>query len=131
MSNHSFTLKSGAKLSITTAPFEVAINLVEAVKKATFGLPSSIEIPDVVLSNPEVRLALYAAWDTCLYDTARVSKQLFDDPKLGDKARADYFEICSRVIEVNSKPFFLNLRSESTVTEVPPTENPRPQSPSV
>lgn len=129
MSNHSFTLKSGVVLQVTTAPFEDAVALVEAIKKLTFGLDPSLEITDVVIFDPQVRKALYAVFPLALYGPTRVSPGLFDDPKEGDRARGDYFEICSHLITVNSKPFFLNPPSASTTSDPPATKSPEPPSP--
>lgn len=126
MSNHTFTLKSGAELMITTAPFEDAINLVETVKRAVIGLDASLQVDSVVMGSPEVRKALYPCFRLALYDKAIVSPSLFDDPKLGERARGDYFEICSRLIEVTCKPFFLMTSSASSAAQKPPSENPVP-----
>lgn len=116
MRNFEFTLKSGAHLQITIASFELAIALVEAVKKVSKGEDPEHDITGVVIANAEVRKALFVVCDTVLYETVRVTPALFDDPKLGEKARGDYFEICARVIEVNTKPFFLKTSSESTTS---------------
>lgn len=124
MSNHQFTLKSGSQLQITTAPFEDAVSLVEAVRKATVGVDPSLDLT-TVLTSPEVRKALYPCFRLALYDMAVVSAALFDDPKLGERARGDYFEICTRIMEVNTNPFFLRTSSASTVPVSPPTENPK------
>jgi hypothetical protein len=114
MKTGSFTLRSGAKLTVTGAPFEAAIALVEAVKRVTVGRDPNEDVGDMIVMNPDVRSALFGVFDTVLYDTVRVTAALFDDPKLGEKARGDYFEICERVIEVNCRPFFLKTSSAST-----------------
>lgn len=101
-------------LQITTAPFEIAVGVVEAVKKATEGMSLELDAGDAALSDPLVRKALYGAFPFTLWGIYPVGDALFNDPKLGDKARSDYFEICSRVMEVNMKPFFLNISSESS-----------------
>ena len=124
MSNHDFILKSGAKLHITTAPFEDAVALVEAVKQVTLGIDPGLELDSVILANPIVRKALYPCFKLAMYDIHLVSPLLFDDPKVGDQARSDYFEICSRIIEVTSKPFFLTIFSKSTTDLPTPNANP-------
>lgn len=123
MRNESFTLKSGVKLQVTIAPFEVAVALVEAVKRSTLGMDPGIDIGSAVVMSSEVRKALYAAFDTVLYGVDRVTPTLFDDPKIGEKARGDYFEICSHVIEMNSRPFFLKTSSESKDSQEAPTRS--------
>ena len=107
MSNHEFTLKSGAKLRISTAAFEPAVNLVEAVKKASRGLSPELEIGDVVLFDPEVRKALFGVFPWVHYNNEAVTVGLLDDASKGETVRGDYLELCARVIEVNTKPFFL------------------------
>lgn len=127
MRTETFTLKSGTKLTVTMAPFEVAIALVEAVKRATMGWDPGLDVGDAVVTNPEVRRALFSAFDTVLYGTNRVTVGLFDDPVLGEKARGDYFAICGHVITVNSTPFFLTTSSASITP--PETTSKSPASP--
>ena len=124
MSNHDFILKSGAKLHITTANFEEAVALVEAVKQVTLGVDPSLDIDSVVLSNPIVRKTLYACFPWVLYDIHKLSPQLFDDPRIGEQARGDYFEICSKIVDVNCRPFFLMISSKSITTSPAPLESP-------
>jgi hypothetical protein len=121
MSNHDFKLKSGENLHVSTAPFEDAVCLVEAVKSVTLGMDPSSEIDDAILANPNVRKALYPCFALAMWGIHKVSPQLFNDQKVGEKARGDYFEICSKIIEVNMKPFFLTLSSKSTTTQNEPT----------
>ena len=106
MSNHDFTLKSGAKLHLSTAPFEAAVLLVEAVKKASAGKDPGMDVGDAVLTDPEVRKALYGVFEFITYDNVRVGPGLFDDLKMGERARGDYFEIGAKAIQVNCLPFF-------------------------
>lgn len=114
MSNHDFILRSGAKLHITTAPFERAVVLVEAVAEAARGKSPDLDTGNAVLLTAKVRQALYPVFELATYENVRIVPSLFDDLKLGEQARGDYFEICSKVIEVNSGPFFLTTSSKST-----------------
>lgn len=116
-----FTLKSGTKLSVTQAGFEASVALVETIKRVSFGYDPAVSIDDIVLANPEVRKALYPCFDTVMYGPLRVTPALFDDPKVGVQARGDYFEICSRVIEVNTKDFFLKTSTSSMEPSKVPT----------
>lgn len=125
MANFKYTLKSGTILQITTAPFEAAVALVEAVRKATKGEDPNAEVGDAVVMNPDVRKAIYGVFDTALYGTIRLSPAIFDDLKVGDQARGDYFEICARLIEANCKPFFLMTSSVSTSEPSKSTESPK------
>lgn len=124
MSNHDFTLKSGETLHVTTPNFEVSVELIEAVKKVTNGMDPNLELDSVILTNADVRRALYPCFPYAMWGVHKVSKELFDDPKLGEKAKGDYFEICSRIIEVTSKPFFLTLSSKSTTSPSPTPGSP-------
>jgi hypothetical protein len=127
MRTETFILKSGKKLVVTEAPFEASIALVETCKRATLGLSADViesVVDQVLYSSSEVRKALYAAFDTVLYDTFKMGPGLFDDAQIGAAARGDYYEICSRVIEVNTKAFFLKTSSASTTTPETPSKSP-------
>lgn len=124
MANHDFILKSGAKLHITTAPFENAVNLVEVVKRVSAGMDKSLDIADAALASPDVRKAIYEVFPWATYDSLKLYPGLFDEPKIGERARGDYFEICSRLIEVNARPFFLTISSGSTDLPKAPIESP-------
>lgn len=114
MKSAEYKLRSGATLRVTTASFELAIALVEAVKRASVGRQPTEDIGESVISSPEVRRALFPVFDTVMWDTFRVTPQLFDDPASGEKARGDYFEICSLVIQFTTRPFFLTTSLPST-----------------
>lgn len=125
MSNHDFILKSGEKLHISTPAFEDSVALIEAVKKVTNGMDPTLSVDDAILANSEVRKAMYPCFPYAMYGIYKLTVGLFDDPKMGAKARGDYFEICSRIIEVVSKDFFLNLSLRSTTLPRPiQEENP-------
>lgn len=114
MTNHDFTLKSGAKLHVTTAPFEQAVALVEVVQRVSVGMDKTLDVGMAALRSPEVRKAVYDVFPWATYDNLKLYPGIFDEPKIGDKARGDYFEICSRLIEVNVRPFFLTISLQST-----------------
>lgn len=127
MANFDFILKSGAKLHVTTAPFEPAVSLVEVVKKAAAGMSSDLDVGNVALSSPEVRKALYEVFPWATYEGFKLYPGLFNEPKIGDQARGDYFEICARLIEVNTRPFFLKTSSKSTDSPEALLESRKPQ----
>ncbi len=108
-----FTLQSGSKLKVQVAPFEQAVALMEAVQNATAKANPDLDIGRIAFMSADVRKALYGVFDTVLYNDIRVSPALFDDPKFGPKARADYYEITAHVIEVNTESFFPRASSES------------------
>lgn len=125
MRSETFILKSGAKLVVTEGPWEHGVVLMEAVKSATRGKDAGLDIDDVVLANEDVRVKSYPLWDTVLYETVRLTQGLFDDPKLGPRAKSDYFEILLSVIKVNVLPFFLKNASASISYPGQPSESPK------
>lgn len=132
MSNEKYTLKSGVVLQVTMAAFEIAIALKEAVDDVMLSIDSSWDENDPrvgykLLANIRVREALFPCFDTCLYGTERVTRGLFDDAKLGVKARGDYHEMAAYVIKVNRGPFFLtNSSVSSTLPETPSKSHESP-----
>lgn len=60
--------------------------------------------------SEEFEDAVFACLSTCIYDDKyKINPQLFDDIK---EAREDYYEIVSKCIEENLRPFFKSLVSE-------------------
>lgn len=126
------TLASGATLDITIAPFADAHRLLKAFLKALKGTELPRELlevdpatmkPSDFLAHPEllkllmdraielctseeVEAALFQCFDRVLYDTHRLTRGLFDDPKYADQLKADFFAIAYYVVEANCKPFF-------------------------
>lgn len=124
-----FTLPSGARLSVTPAPFEDVMDLKTAIGNAIgkFALSSDFVNADMSLSgiltdptilseladkiktvaiSKDVRAALFKCFTRVTYNDVKVTRDTFDDPKSGDDARKDYYAICTKVIEVNLRPFF-------------------------
>lgn len=123
MRTKEFTLKSGKKLTVTEASFEIAISLIEAIKQSTIGMPAGAELSQAVFAFPSIRQALIPAFNSVLWGVHKVSPALFDDPKVGGEASLDYFEIVSRVIEVNYSRFFLTNSLPSTTTQASESKN--------
>jgi len=134
MAHKEFTLPSGAKFFVTMAPFEDACVLRDAVIKEVRG--QGITIPQralekdieswkedtelmsifldkimAVAASREVKDAIFRCFERCKYNEVKVSKDLFNDPKLEEQAREDYYPMCMRVMEVNLKPFFKKVSS--------------------
>lgn len=121
MSNHDFVLKSGEKLHITSAPFEQAIALTEVVSEVTRGMDPTHELDSVILLNPRVRAAVYPLLPFVMWGIHKLSVHAMDDPAIGDKLKADWLEIASFIIQVNSKIFFSLTSSKSTTpSNIPP-----------
>lgn len=131
MAIQKFKTRSGAELQIDDlAEFEATIALVETVKKIMRSIFTQaaaegktpeqmvgIEVSDAVQWNPEVRRAAIGLFPWVIYDGARMSEAMLNDPRLGHKVRGDYQEIISHIVEVISKPFFQNPSSGSTTRE--------------
>jgi len=117
MSEQEFTLPSGAKFHVSVVPFQDAKALTKALMKSAAGIPlaqNPLEmdvgvLKDALISaatSDEVETAIFRCLERCTYESVRVTTDLFDDPKLGDQARKDYFTMCAKVVEVNCSPFF-------------------------
>ncbi len=117
-----FTLKSGAVLAVTTAPFADAKGFQNEVFKAAQGQSlTGLEMFDLaalVASSAPVEAAFFKCAGRALYKpdgtdgtAQKVTPALFDDPTYGEKARGDYHEIFGAVAEVNVRPFMPALFS--------------------
>lgn len=123
------TLPSGATLKITPAAFRHANALNKAIAEAAKGVfvPGSAFDKELsvqgILSDPaavgvfvntllsvatsdKVEAAIFACGEKALYNGVPVTPALFDEPKLGDDARVDYYVICFEIIKANCAPFF-------------------------
>lgn len=103
------TLASGAKLVVTPASFPIANEFRKALMRAMRGMPISANTIDAELSvatSEEAEQAFFKCCERASYDGMKVSAALFDDPKLGDKARGDYHQIYAEVVKANVAPFF-------------------------
>lgn len=145
-----FTLGSGAKLTVSIAPFQDSLDLNKAILESIKGLNlsgeflksnlksfnlSEIDLSDFkdlinelinkilsISTSEKVEKCIFKCAERATYENVRVTKDLFDDVKLGQKARADYYEICLKIIEVNCSPFFAKTFSGlkqrfTTITE--------------
>ena len=141
-------LPSGAKLHITVSTFVDSHALVKAIMKSVKGLnlPQNLNdtemsiagamgnpqlmatIVDKILSvavSDEVEVALFKCMERATYEEVKITRSIFDDLKLGEQAREDYFSICSKVIEANCKPFFKKTFSALSGLTQAPTESPK------
>lgn len=109
-------LESGARLVVSDARFQDADALFKALAKNVRHMtltPDLLKMDVAVLQGPiidaatsdEVSDKLFKCLALCTYEGQRVSRELFDDPKLGRQARADYFQIAWEVIRFNCGPF--------------------------
>lgn len=134
---HDFNLPSGAKLTISVAPFGDAKSLHDGILKALKGggiadldlgklkdfkaggtaVSMIAEKALAMASSPEVEAAVFKCGERALYTPAgaavamRVSRGMFDEGEAGIKAREDYYLIAARIIEVNFMPFLAPIFS--------------------
>ena len=112
-----FTLPTGSKLTVSESSYEDADALLKALLKCAKGIPLAKDPMSMDVSvlkdafieaatSPEVDQAIFKCAERAMYENVKVTKAIFDDPKIKDKARADRFLIQWHVIEVNCGPFF-------------------------
>lgn len=114
MEQADFTLKSGAKLHLSSGAWEKVVALWSAVKLVTIGKRDEPEVGHIILSSPNVQKAVYEMFQWATYENMQLYSGIFDEQKLGGKARMDYLEICEKIIEFQLRPFFLTTSSPST-----------------
>lgn len=105
-----FELKSGNKLTVSMAAFKDGNELRKAVircmaKSGLDGFESENSVQQL-LCDDEVERRMFVCAQKAIYAGAKVNLDLFDDTKLGEAARGDFFEIVARVLGVNLNPFF-------------------------
>lgn len=112
-----FKLKSGATLVVSMAAFQDGNGLRKAVARSAAVREPGDYIGEAaaqsLLADDGIEIWVFTCAKKAIYEGAKVSADLFDDPKLGAQARGDYFEIVSKILEVNLNPFFVTAFSES------------------
>lgn len=139
-----FTLPTGAKLVVSEAAYVDSDALLKSLVRCAKGvpLPNDFLKADVTIlkdilvdaiTSDEVDKALFKCAERAMYENAKVTKDLFDDPKLRERARPDRFMIFWYVIEVNCGPFFgktFSILKERLATspfiQPSPTTSPTP-----
>lgn len=117
MPDQDFDLPSGIGFHVSIAPFQDAKALSKALIKSLGGVQLSADIlnMDVTVlkdafvnaaTSDEVESYLFKCFERTTYNGLKVTKDLFDDPKIGEQARKDYILMCAKVIQVNCLPFF-------------------------
>lgn len=115
-------------VKITAASFQNTVKLKQAVMKCLLDANVMKDVGDIqnlglsgiidkvlnVLFSAEIsggfEKAVFDCLGVCIYDDKyKITPQLFDD--IPD-AREDYYEIVSKCVEVNLRPFFKSLVSE-------------------
>ena len=117
MSNQDFMLTSGARLHITSAKFSEASDLSKALLRSMKGVPLNdnlmkqdvTALKDMVIeaaTSDDVERALHKCMERSTYNDIKLLPSTFDDPRLGDDFRKDYYEVAVYVVKVNCWPFF-------------------------
>jgi hypothetical protein len=131
-----FILRSGAKLTVTESSFEDAIELNDAIIQSLGEIKLSDDMLNVdidpenplasfsgaanlfsllankiksIAASPLVRSCIFKCGERAAYEGVRVNKDLFDDPRLMARSRKDYYDILTKIVEVNCRPFLESL----------------------
>lgn len=105
------TLSSGAKLVVTPSSFSVANELKKSMMKACRGINLGLDMVEAELAiatSDEAEAWFFKCCEKATYEGQLITKELFDDPKIGPKAREDYHKIFAEVVKANVAPFFKN-----------------------
>lgn len=124
MSNVESKLASGATLIVTVAPFVDAKALEGEILRAVGGHSALAEkeiavVVMAIAASPTVEAAFFKCASRAVYrpdgteeSSRKVDRSLFDDPAVGEQARADFYDIFAKVAEANIKPFIQALFSK-------------------
>ena len=115
-------LPTGAQLTVTESSFQDVDALMSALSDAGIGVPLANDLmgmdvtvlKDALLKaykSDALKNAIFKCGERAMYENVKVTRALFDDPKLKDQARADYFLILWHIVEVNCAPFFVKIFS--------------------
>lgn len=136
MPDQDFTLPSGAKFHVSVVPFQDAKALTKALMKSAAGIPlaqNPLEMDVTVLkdaliaaaTSDDVETAIFRCLERCTYEDVKVTPDLFNDVKLGEGSRKDYFTMCGKVVEVNCAPFFDQTLSTLRTYLAKKTDSPK------
>ena len=106
--NAEITLGTGSKLLVKLASFEAGMALMQAVSKASAGTPSDSSLGSMALvSNKDVREALFACFNGCVLNGLKITRDTFE----AEESRADYILVALEVITRNLEVFTKGLSS--------------------
>ncbi len=106
--NAEITLGTGSKLLVKLASFEAGMALMQAVSKASAGTPSDSSLGSMALvSNKDVRDALFACFNGCVLNGLKITRDTFE----AEESRADYILVALEVITRNLEVFTKGLSS--------------------
>lgn len=115
-------LPTGARLVVSEASYQDVDALMTALANAGIGVQLANDLlnmdvtilKDALLksyASQALKDAIFKCAQRAVYENTKVTRGLFDDPKLKDKARADHFLILWEVVKVNCTPFFAQIFS--------------------
>lgn len=138
--NNQFKLDSGAALLVTMAPFGDCKDLHDAVIKTFMQLGGSekdltnVEMLPLLLTagaSKDVERCLFKCAERAVYrhdgseaSSCNVSRALFDEPGISEKARKDYYPMFLKIAEVNLEPFMQALFSALKMLHAKKTDSP-------
>lgn len=119
-----FVLGSGNKLVVSMSPFSDGNELRKSVSRCM----TRCNIKEIakdesvlqLMSDDDVEKWIFVCAKASTYNGIKVNRDLFDDPKLSVQARGDFFEIVSKIMEVNLNPFFHQASSASSIPSPTP-----------
>ena len=136
------TLKSGAVLQVTVAPFAVGNKLLKTVARELLAVSIDLDTVNLaelsgkdlnvlknailqLLQSDTVESAVQACMERCLYNNSRIVRDTFEP----EEARQDYLPVVWEVIKTNLRPFFAGLDLKSLIGATPPSNSPASGSP--
>ena len=132
------TLKSGAVLAASIAPFSVSNKLLKTIVRELKGVDVELENLDFsklaaqdintlknaicqILGSDAIEQAVFECLAKCTYNGTRIVRDTFDP----EDARADYLPCAWEVIKINLRPFFSGLDLSLLTSEAPKSDDPK------
>lgn len=125
MQQADFVLRSGAKLHLSTAPWEVVIALWSAVNMSSIKTDDVMKKGLTLISSAEVQRCIKDLFPWATYDAIVMYPGIFDELKMGEQVRGDYLELSEKIMDFQLRPFFLMTSSKSTTSNETPTSAPK------
>ena len=147
------TLKSGATLAVSIAPFTAGNRLMKAVARELSSVDFNLEVARELssvdfnldlksfdeLSDKDINVLKNVAFQTlqsdaieaavmecmkkCLYNEQRITEKTFEP----EEARPDYLPVAWEVMKANLRPFFAGLDLSSLTSAKPTSSAPKPE----
>lgn len=135
------TLKSGASLAVTMAPFSAGNRLMKTVARELAGVDFNLDLRSFeqlssqdanvlknvvfqIIQSDAVEAALADCMKKCLYNEQRITPATFEP----EDARPDYLPVAWEVMKANLRPFFSGLDWSSLTGAKPSSNAQKPES---